>query len=249
MLNLVFLGPPGAGKGTVSEAIEKELGLTQISTGDLIRAEIKSGSKLGQEIKTIADRGDLVGDDIVSKLLENKLREVIRKGGKGVIFDGFPRNEEQAKMLDGILLRNGQKLTGALNLSVRDEAVIERLSNRRVCEKCKSTYNLKTNPPKKEGFCDKDGVKLVRRSDDNPETIRNRLKTYHEKTKPVIGYYNLRGKLVSFNANVPINQSILNAKRAIRKIRVRRKLRIDSVSSLFKKLNPRIRQNRKNIRK
>lgn len=248
MLNLVFLGPPGAGKGTVSEAVEKKLGLVQISTGDLIRAEIKSGSKLGSEIKSISERGDLVGDDIVSKLLENKLKEVIRKSGNGVIFDGFPRNKKQAKMLDDILARNNQKLTGALNLGVKDSVVVERLSNRRVCEKCKATFNLKTNKPKKEGICDKDGGKLFRRKDDNPKTIQNRLDTYHKNTKSVISYYRLRGKLVSFNANVPINQSIANAKKAIARIQSKRR-KIDAVGRIFKKLNTRIKQTKRNIRR
>ena len=219
VLNLIFLGPPGAGKGTVAQAVAEKYKLSQVSTGDLIRAEVASGSELAKELQEIMSSGGLVSDELVAKMLENKLIELSSKENfSGVIFDGFPRTIPQADELTNILLRLNQKLNAVINIESSEENIVKRLSARWTCSKCKQIYNSITNPPKEEGKCDLDSADLFQREDDKPETIRQRLSQYNEKTAPLINYYKEKGLLKSYDGNVPPTESIAAAEKIISEI-------------------------------
>jgi len=183
-----MLGPPGAGKGTYASRLTKILGIPHISTGDMVREEIKKQTDLGKRIKEYSDRGILVPDEIIIKLLAERLKKQDCKDG--FILDGFPRTINQAEALEKIA-----KIDLVINLEVPDEIIITRLSNRLICNKCGAIYNLLTLKPKKEGICDKCGGKLYQRKDDRPEVIRERLKVYRKQTEPLIEYYTKRGLL------------------------------------------------------
>ncbi len=215
-LNLIILGPPGAGKGTVSQAVMDKYSLVQLSTGDLLRAEVASGSDLGKKLGIILNAGHLVGDDLMSEILESDLaKKVSQKTFKGIILDGFPRTLPQADMLEGILKKLGQKLTGVVYIESSKESVIYRLSSRWFCSKCKKIFNTITMPPKKVGICDDDGAKLIQRDDDKPETIGKRYDTFIEKTSPLINYYEKKGLLHKYDGNVPPVASIAAAEKII----------------------------------
>ena len=220
VLNLIFLGPPGAGKGTVAQAVADKHFLVQISTGDLIRAEVASGSELAKELQEIMSSGGLVGDDLVAKMLEAKLSELSSgENFEGVIFDGFPRTIPQANELENILVRLEQKLDAVINIESSEENIVKRLSSRWTCTKCKQIYNAVTNPPKVEGKCDIDGEELFQRDDDKPETIKSRLAQYNEKTAPLIEFYEEKGLLKSYDGNVPPGESIAAAEKVIESIK------------------------------
>ncbi|MDD3085625.1 MAG: adenylate kinase [Candidatus ainarchaeum sp.] len=219
VLNLIFLGPPGAGKGTVAQAVMDKYKLVQVSTGDLLRAEIASGSELGKKLAEVMNAGQLVSDDLVSEML---LKDLTKKASNpdfnGVIFDGFPRTQSQAPMLENILLGINQKLNAVIYIESSKESVVKRLSSRWTCEKCKKVYNTVSLPPKSEGICDDDGGNLIQRDDDKPETISKRYDTFIEKTSPLIDYYKSKGILYKYDGNVPPVDSIKAAEEIIRRI-------------------------------
>ncbi|MCX6804245.1 MAG: adenylate kinase [Candidatus Diapherotrites archaeon] len=219
VLNLIFLGPPGAGKGTVAQAVMDKYKLVQISTGDLIRAEVAKGSDLGKKLSVIMSAGQLVSDSIVSEMLKSELSKLVsKKGFSGVVFDGFPRTIPQAEMLNGILLSHKQKLTSVIYIESSKEKVVARLSARWTCPKCKKVYNTLTMPPKKSGLCNDDNTALYQRDDDKPETISKRYDVFIEKTHPLIEFYEKKGLLKRYDGNVPPKESIAEAEKIIAKI-------------------------------
>lgn len=197
---IVLLGAPGAGKGTLATALKDQLGVHHISTGDLIRAEIKAGSPIGLEIKRYVESGGLVPDEVVTKMIEVNIAATA-KDGKGYMFDGYPRTAAQAKDLDQILARNSLKIDLALYMEASLEVVLKRLTGRRVCKSCGAVYHLTNMPPKKENVCDKCSGPLYQRADDNAETITKRMTVYRESTQPIIDFYKVQGKLKTINAD------------------------------------------------
>ena len=195
ILNFVFLGPPGAGKGTQAEIIAKRHGLVKISTGDILREAVKNGTELGKLADGYMKRGELVPDEIMLGLIEEQLANI----DKGFILDGFPRTVKQAERFDELLERKNLPLKAVILLGVPDEEIIKRLSARRVCPNCGAVYNLLFTPPKNDEICDVCGTKLVQRKDDNPETIKRRLDVYREQTAPLIDYYQEKGLLVKID--------------------------------------------------
>jgi adenylate kinase len=219
MLNIIFLGPPGAGKGTVAQGVSDKFGLLQVSTGDLIRAEVKSGSELGEKMKEIINVGKLVSDDIVQEILEKKLKEVKENSSSnGIILDGFPRTIPQAEELEHIFERLGEKLTAVIYIESSENAIVQRLSSRRSCRVCGKIYNLVTMLPAEEGKCDVDGGELYQRDDDKEEIIRGRFQEYVEKTFPLIDFYEKQGLLKKYDGDVPPKESIDAASKIIEQL-------------------------------
>ena len=196
-LNLILLGPPGAGKGTQADKLKDDFGLPYVGTGDLLRKHKEEGTELGREAKAYMDAGDLVPDDLVIRMI---LEEIEDKGADGFLLDGFPRSVGQAEALDEALAENGRRLTAAVLIFVDDGTVIQRLSGRRQCS-AGHLYHVEFDPPKNDGYCDQCGKPLRQRDDDQPDTIRKRLATYHAKTEPVIDYYQERGMLQRFDGS------------------------------------------------
>jgi adenylate kinase len=188
-MNLILLGAPGAGKGTQAEVISKEFNIPTISTGNMLRAAVKAGTEYGLKAKAAMDAGDLVSDDIVIGILKDRIKEP--DAANGFILDGFPRTVPQAEALDAM----GVNIDTVLEIFVPDETIKQRVSGRRVCLDCGATYHVDFKPSKVEGVCDVCGKELVIRKDDKPETVISRLKTYHEQTAPLKGYYEKQGKL------------------------------------------------------
>jgi len=220
VLNLIFLGPPGAGKGTVAQAVAEKNSLVQLSTGDLIRAEVASGSELGKELSEVINRGELISDEQMGQMLEAKLKELSSKEDfEGVILDGFPRTVPQADELSNIFGRLEQDLTAVIYIETNEENIITRLSSRWTCSKCKKVYNAITNPSKTEGVCDVDAGELTQRDDDKPETIKARLAQFNEKTAPLIEYYKEKDLLKSYDGNVPPTESIAAAEKLIEELK------------------------------
>ncbi len=190
-LNLILFGPPGAGKGTQAERLRKDFELPYIATGDMLRANVKEQTDLGKKAKEYMDAGDLVPDDLIVAMARDRL--IQDDAQDGFILDGFPRTVDQAKALDEQLSDLGRRVTAALLIDVPDEELIRRLSGRRMCVKSGHNYHVEFDPPKHDGICDQDGSRLVQREDDKPEVIQNRLRVYHEHTKPLVDYYDERG--------------------------------------------------------
>jgi adenylate kinase len=197
-LNLILLGPPGAGKGTQADRLRDDFGLPHISTGDMLRAQVADETQLGQEAKRYMDSGDLVPDKVIIDMIIERVRAA--DAADGFLLDGFPRNEAQAEALASSLSGLERHLTGVLSIEVPDEVVIRRLAGRRVCVKnAAHIYHVDFDPPKHEGICDQDGSRLIQRDDDKEETIRRRLEVYHAQTEPLIAYYDAKGQLRRFD--------------------------------------------------
>ena len=193
-MNVILLGPPGAGKGTQAQRLEERRGLKHLSTGDMLRAAAASGSAIGREIKGIMDRGALVPDEVIVRMIADRIGEP--DCAQGVLLDGFPRTVGQAEALDGILSQRGLKLDRVIQLTVDNDAVVDRIGGRFSCKACGTGYHDRYRPTAKAGVCDKcGGTEFLRRSDDQPETVRARLEAYERQTAPLLPYYQARGVL------------------------------------------------------
>jgi len=204
-MNLILLGPPGAGKGTQAGAIAASRGLVQLSTGDMLRAAVKAGTEVGKQAKEIMERGALVPDEVVIRIIDERIGQPDCENG--FILDGFPRTLPQAAALDKLLTKKGKGLDLVIELKVDDAALVERISGRFACAKCGAGYHDKFKQPKTPGVCDVCGsTEFVRRADDNAETVKNRLMAYYKETAPLIGYYFAKGRLKSIDGMAPIDQ-------------------------------------------
>lgn len=204
-VNLILLGPPGAGKGTQARMLEDSFGLVQLSTGDLLREAVAAGTEAGLAAKAVMEKGDLVSDEIVIAILSDRLDQP--DVTKGTILDGFPRTEAQAAALDKLLADRGQKIDAAISLEVDDEAMVARVSGRYTCAGCGEGYHDEFKQPATAGTCDKcQGTEFKRRADDNAETVRTRLSAYHAQTAPLISYYEARGALTRVPAMGDIDE-------------------------------------------
>jgi adenylate kinase len=198
-LNLIMLGPPGAGKGTQAERLVEDFDLPYYATGDILRGAVKEGSELGKQAKEYMDQGDLLPDEHMCKVVMERLDS--SEAQDGFLLDGFPRTPRQADVLEKALERRGRRLNAALLIDVDDDEVIRRLSGRRICVKNGHLYHLDFDPPKREGVCDQDGSRLVQRDDDKPETVKHRLDVYNEQTRPLIEHYEEQGLLRRFDGS------------------------------------------------
>lgn len=200
---LILLGPPGAGKGTQARMLEEDFGLIQLSTGDLLRAAVMTGTEAGKKAKAVMEAGGLVSDDIVLAILKDRMAQP--DVAKGIILDGFPRTAVQAEALDRLLAAAGQKITAAISLVVDDEAMVARVSGRYTCAGCGEGYHDQFKHPATAGVCDKcGGTAMKRRADDTATTVRERLTAYHAQTAPLITYYDGKGVLERLDAMGPI---------------------------------------------
>ncbi len=200
-LNLIFIGPPGAGKGTQADKLRDDFKLPYIATGDIFRENVKNETELGKQVKAITDAGDLVPDELVVDIVTDRLEADDVQDG--FILDGFPRTIPQAEALTDRLSSESRRLTAAILIDVPDEEVIKRISGRRVCVKEGHLYHVDYDPPKREGVCDQDGSRLIQREDDQPEVVKNRLEQYHHNTEPLIGYYDEQGILRRIDGTRP----------------------------------------------
>jgi adenylate kinase len=196
-LNLILIGPPGAGKGTQAERLVEDFGLPYYATGDILRDAVKQDTELGRKAKKLMNNGDLVPDDLITEVILDRIDS--DEAADGFLLDGFPRTVPQAEALEKGLASRGRELTAALLIDVPDDEVIKRLSGRRICTKNQHVYHVDFNPPKNEGVCDMDGSKLIQRDDDKPETVKKRLEVYHEQTEPLIKWYEDKGLLRRFD--------------------------------------------------
>lgn len=203
-MKLILLGPPGAGKGTQCKRITEKYGLAHLSSGDILRAERAAGTELGRKAQSYMDSGGLVPDDLIIDMMIGAIKKA---GSKGYVLDGFPRTVVQAEGLDAALKKAGERIDAIVSLEVPDEAILDRMTGRRSCPKCGAVYHIVNLKPKVDGQCDKGCGPLMQRKDDSPEVVSNRLKTYHEQTAAVLGYYQRnRSKIVQINANQPIDE-------------------------------------------
>lgn len=208
---LVFLGPPGAGKGTQAKLLSQRMGFLHLSTGDLLREAVKNQTPLGKKAKEYMDRGELVPDELIVQLIE----ETMPKDGN-VILDGFPRTVNQALALEEMLKVKGEKISKVLFFDVPDEVIIDRLSGRRVCSKCGAVYHVKYNPSKVEGVCDLCGGTLVQRDDDKEEVVRKRLEVYRKQTQPLVEFYQERGIIYKLDAGKGVEELFEEVKGLVR---------------------------------
>lgn len=203
-MNIILMGLPGAGKGTQASEIVKKFPIPHISTGDMFRKAIKDETDLGKEAKSYMDRGELVPDEVTVGIVKERISEDDAK--KGFLLDGFPRTIEQAEALNNIMSELDRNIDAVINIEVPEEEIMNRLTGRRICEKCGTTYHLVFNPPKVDGVCDIDGGKLYQRKDDNPETVSNRLSVNVKQSKPILEYYDEKGVLKNIDGAKDIDE-------------------------------------------
>jgi adenylate kinase len=222
-LNLILLGPPGAGKGTQADRLRADFGLPLISTGDMLRSQVAEGSDLGKEAKRYMDAGELVPDEVIVRMITDRLADGDARDG--FLLDGFPRNLEQAGALEDALSGLDRGLTAALLIEVPDEELLRRLTGRRVCVKNPGhIYHVQSDPPKHEGVCDQDGSRLIQRDDDREATIRRRLQVYHSQTEPLIDYYERGGLLRRFDGQRSPDEVHARIRATIATLRLEEKL-------------------------
>jgi len=209
-MKLILLGAPGAGKGTVAKLLTKIDGSVQISTGDILRGAVAAGTELGKQAEAAMKAGDLVSDELIMGIMEQRLQEDDCKAG--YLLDGFPRTIPQAEALKVLLEKMGEKLDCAVEIDVPRDVILDRLTTRRTCTGCGEIYNVKSNPPKAEGICDKCGEPVVQRDDETEEAISNRLNVYNEQTAPLVGFYKDEGLLLSVEATS--SDAVINAIKA-----------------------------------
>ncbi|CDF27096.1 adenylate kinase [Dialister pneumosintes] len=212
---ILLMGPPGAGKGTQAERLIREYGIPQISTGDMFRAAVKSGTPLGKEAKSYMDKGALVPDSVTVGIVKERLAQEDCKDGW--ILDGFPRTTAQAASLDSILHEMGISLTAVLGINANREDLVKRVSGRLVCRKCSASFHRDFRPPKQQGVCDNCGGELYQRADDNEKTIRSRLAVYDEQTKPLIDYYKMSGCYVDIDGDQSMDEVFSDIKGSLAK--------------------------------
>jgi len=196
-LNLILLGPPGAGKGTQAARLMEDFHLPYIATGDMLRAAVKEGTELGKQAKEYMDRGDLVPDEVIIGMILDCMEGP--DCADGFLLDGFPRNVQQAESLERAMSQKGRSVTATMLIDVPDDEVVKRISGRRLCQKNGHVYNVFSDPPKHADVCDQDGSRLVQREDDAEDVVRNRLAVYHEQTAPLVAFYEDRGVLKRFD--------------------------------------------------
>ena len=196
-MRIILLGPPGAGKGTQANNLTRDYGLVQLSTGDMLRAAVKSGTEIGLKAKAVMEAGELVSDEIVAGIVKERIQQ--SDCANGFMLDGFPRTQVQAELLDQMLAELGVGIDRVIEFQVDNETVVQRISGRRIHQSSGRTYHVEFNPPKQEGRDDVTGEPLVQREDDNADTVRNRLNAYHEQTAPLVSYYSNKGNLVSID--------------------------------------------------
>ncbi len=215
-MNIILLGPPGAGKGTQARILEEGYGLVQLSTGDMLRSAVASGSDIGRQAKEVMEAGQLVSDEIVIGVIDERLDAPDTK--KGVIFDGFPRTVAQAEALDKLLPQKRLSLNAVVEMAVNDDLLVDRVSGRYTCAMCGEGYHDRHKLPKEEGVCDNCGSRsFTRRPDDNAETVKSRLAAYHEQTAPLIAYYSRSGKLKTVDGMADIDEVTRQIEQAIRR--------------------------------
>jgi adenylate kinase len=202
-VRIVLLGAPGAGKGTQCKRIVEKYGLTHLSSGDILRQEKAAGSVLGRKAQSYMDSGELVPDEVIVEMMADAIKKTSKNG---FVLDGFPRTVNQADRLDKSLAYNGKRIDAVLNLKVDDRIVIERMTGRRSCPQCGAVYHIENLRPKVEGICDNDGTTLIQRSDDSLEVVKNRLKTYHQQTEPVVDYYRKNNTVYDIDANKNVDE-------------------------------------------
>ncbi|HEX9922115.1 MAG TPA: adenylate kinase [Anaerolineae bacterium] len=214
-MNIVLFGGPGSGKGTQAEQLSREFELKHISTGDLFRENLKNQTDLGKLAKTFMDRGELVSDDITEAMVEERLARP--DTATGIILDGFPRTLAQAEALTEIMAHLNRQIDGVLYLKVSDAEIVRRLSGRLICRNCQTPFHKEFNPPSQAGICDVCGGELYQRDDDNPETIRAQLKTFHRQTAPLINYYREAGLLIEIDGEGDVSQVSQRMSEALRR--------------------------------
>ncbi|MCL6471715.1 MAG: adenylate kinase [Firmicutes bacterium] len=214
-MNVILLGPPGAGKGTQAEGIVKKFGLVHISTGDMLRAAVKAGTEMGLKAQEYMSAGALVPDEVVIGIVRDRIAEP-DVTEKGFLLDGFPRTVVQAEELDKVLASMGRSIDAVINIVVPDEELLNRLTGRRICKSCQKPYHVMFKPPKTDGICDDCGGELYQRADDTVETVKNRLDVYHSQTAPLIDYYKDKGIIIDIDGTKKVEEVFADIENALK---------------------------------